>query len=78
MKGGDYEVLQMKGGDHEVLQMKGGNPETVLEVQTEDLTQETTSGRGLVVLGTKQARALEGAGKVVKIKSVLKLVVMFL
>jgi hypothetical protein len=43
--------------------MKGSDPETVLEVQTKDLTQETVSGPELVIprtkdLGTEQARAL--------------------
>jgi len=60
--------------------MKGGDLETVLEVQTKDLTQETVSGPELVIqkrkdLGTEQARALERSGRVVKIKSALKLVI---
>jgi len=60
--------------------MKGSDPETVLEVQTKDLTQETVSGPELVIprtkdLGTEQARDLERSGRVVKIKSALKLVI---
>ena len=60
--------------------MKGGDPETVLEVQTKDLIQETVSGPELIVprtkvLETEQARALGRSGRVVKIKSALKLVI---
>jgi hypothetical protein len=48
-----------RGGDHKVLAMRGGGQETVLEVQTKDLTtQQTINGPGPAIPETEQARVL--------------------
>lgn len=53
-------VAHFIGGEPEVHQMKGDILETVLEVQTKGVIQETVRGPGSAVPGTEQAGALKG------------------